>query len=305
MKIRSLGEIYKECMRAVPSPVIVVSTALENVKRGMTCSSFTSISLEPPIVSFALRYPSKMAELLEKREKFAVHLLSTDQVAQSKAFSAPASQSNFDSFPHYHQENIPILQGCLNVLICKTFHKILVGDHLVWFGVVEKILPDGIQKIDGKYLPLKPLLYYEKGYRSIGDDDAFLRAFESTSLPFAAWTHRNHLRMAYLYSKEENSYEIIKQGIINFNIANRNVVQHEFNETITSFFYKIVQLAIKEDCHCGNFLSFLQNYPELDRFELIFKYYSKERLYTKEAIESFVDPDLRPVPITIAELRAE
>jgi flavin reductase (DIM6/NTAB) family NADH-FMN oxidoreductase RutF len=50
------------------------------VKRGMTCSSFTSVSLHPPIISFTIQLHSRMHKLLETTRQFAANILSEQQV---------------------------------------------------------------------------------------------------------------------------------------------------------------------------------------------------------------------------------
>lgn len=62
---------------------------------GATLSSLTSISLSPPLVSFSLRLPSRLASFLSRREgaappEFRVHLLSTEQESIARAFARQA-----------------------------------------------------------------------------------------------------------------------------------------------------------------------------------------------------------------------
>ena len=153
-------------MRKVPSAVVVITTKSGNECRGVTCTSFNSISLSPPIISFALKTPSNTLSILTKSNLFAVHILSSKQIAHSKAFSSPKTQSDFQNFPHYILREMPILQGCLGVFICKLEKNITVGDHVIFFGKVESIEDDGIAKRTSKtYERLKPLLYFDSSYR--------------------------------------------------------------------------------------------------------------------------------------------
>ncbi|KAJ3362038.1 hypothetical protein HDU91_003631 [Kappamyces sp. JEL0680] len=306
-------------MRSVPSPVVVVTAAHQGICRGMTCSSFTSISLVPPIVSFAIKTPSAMAGLLESLpadKSFAVHLLSDHQISQSTAFSSPKSQDRVQEFPHFNYtlgdaSRLPILRNCLAVLVCRPYRSLVVGDHQVWYGLVEEILQDGIGKnADGTYETLRPLLYYQQQYRSIGDE-VFIRAFEDTSLAFGEWTHRSHVRMAWIYFSaaargelSDNPVDRIKQGIQEYNKANADRIKHGYNETITSFFCHLVQLAVEESPEITDFICFLEAYPFLDRFSIVFSYYSKERLYSSEAKKSFLPPDVLPLPASMAEVRS-
>ena len=314
-------QVFRNIMRKVPAAVVVVTAANGQEARGMTCSSFTSISLSPPIISFAIRTPSAMGNLLNFSQRFAVHILSDQQISQSIAFSSPKTQMDIEKFPHFNhaigEKTIPVLQNCLSVLICKSEISLVVGDHQVYYGEVEQVIQDDIAKQpDGHYAALKPLLYYQQQYRSIGDE-AFIKSFEERSLAFSEWTHRAHLRMAWIYlsAKGDNSIEKIKHGIKTYNEANKHLIKYGYNETITMFFCHLVELALAHsECSAaaGNpeagtapdtdFLHFLVKYPMLDRFDTIFQFYSKDRLYGEEATSQAVAPDLLPFPQSIFEV---
>ena len=83
--------------------VVVVTTGNGVIKRGVTCSSFTSVSSIPPIISFCMKKPryyyiiiiymriydlifSRMHQLLLDTKRFAVHVLSEKQVHISRLF---------------------------------------------------------------------------------------------------------------------------------------------------------------------------------------------------------------------------
>ncbi|KAH9247324.1 hypothetical protein BASA81_015091 [Batrachochytrium salamandrivorans] len=270
----------RQLMRQVPQPVVVVTvcdtTTAPPKTRAMTCSSFTSVSLTPPIVSFGIRSPSSMTPLLLSSSYFAVHLLSKQQIAQSVAFSSPRTQTDFTAFPHHFDDGgtgLPILHGSLSVLICRAEQTIQIGDH-------------------------------EVCYRSIGDE-VFIDAFEKATLSFDEWSHRAHLRMAWNYLREvdgslEKAIPRVKEGIFRYNAANTDRVKTGYNETITVFFLKLTAMAIDADMRLSgdhnDFLEFLGRYPILENFKTIFRFYSKERLYSESAKSNFLEPDLKPIP---------
>ncbi|KAH6567033.1 hypothetical protein BASA50_009133 [Batrachochytrium salamandrivorans] len=299
----------RQLMRQVPQPVVVVTvcdtTTAPPKTRAMTCSSFTSVSLTPPIVSFGIRSPSSMTPLLLSSSYFAVHLLSKQQIAQSVAFSSPRTQTDFTAFPHHFDDGgtgLPILHGSLSVLICRAEQTIQIGDHEVWFGRVERIVPGlGVSKDNRR---MEPLLYYNSSYRSIGDE-VFIDAFEKATLSFDEWSHRAHLRMAWNYLREvdgslEKAIPRVKEGIFRYNAANTDRVKTGYNETITVFFLKLTAMAIDADMRLSgdhnDFLEFLGRYPILENFKTIFRFYSKERLYSESAKSNFLEPDLKPIP---------
>ncbi|KAJ3000768.1 hypothetical protein HDV02_003570 [Globomyces sp. JEL0801] len=254
-----------------------------------------------------------MSELINQSNLFAVHLLSSKQIPQSIAFSSTKTQSDFTPFPHFYERNLPILQGSLSVLLCKIERKAVLGSHEVFYGLVEKVLPDGIHKnVQGNglasYSPLKPLLYFDSSYRSVGDE-VFIEAFENTSLAFSDWTHRAHLRMAWIYlkAKDEHSHDVIRNGIKEYNRANAHLINHGYNETITTFFCNLVELALEEETRLGykdndDFMEFLGRYPSLDHFSIILKFYSKDLLYSDLSKRVFQSPDLRANPQHIQDI---
>ena len=131
------------------------------------------------------------------------------------------------------------------------------------------------------------------------DDAMFLSAFESCTLPRSEWTHRAHLRMAYLYLVEcpdsEALLPTVRQRIQTYNQANRN--RTGYHETITASFLHIVA-----DRLAGNatptFADF--EHENADLFapggEALLRYYKRDTLFSPEARATFVAPDRKPLP---------
>lgn len=163
---------------------------------GTTCSSFTSVSLQPPIISFCVRSPSRTSAILNANPSthFAVHILSKHQTHHSLAFSSPKTQHVISAFPHHIDTStkLPILHNCLGVLICQAVKNVQIGDHETWFGHVKRIV-HGVGSVKIGETNMEPLVYYESSYRSIGDE-VFMEKVEKGTLSFAEWTHRAHLR---------------------------------------------------------------------------------------------------------------
>jgi flavin reductase (DIM6/NTAB) family NADH-FMN oxidoreductase RutF len=169
--------------------------------------------MNPQIISFAIQMPSTSLRALQATPHYTVNVLSNQQVAQSVAFSSPKTQREFGDTPHYLEhlgnpagtgkstdtvnaaladEGLPILLGSLGTLVCKHWNEgIVVGDHYVCFGLVERIVNSLGTHTPGRHA--EPLLYYQSGYRSIGDQ-VFLQAFQGRTLSFHEWTHRAHVR---------------------------------------------------------------------------------------------------------------
>ncbi|KAJ3283164.1 hypothetical protein HK104_010524 [Borealophlyctis nickersoniae] len=161
----------------------------------------------------------------------------------------------------------------------------------------------------------QPLVYYESSYRSIGDE-VFIEAFENATLSFDQWTHRAHLRMAWIYLQSEGSpekaYVRVKEGIKNYTKTNIERVKHRYNETITIFFLRLIHLALDADRAMGiapysaanedAFAEFLGRYPFLEDGRMMYGYYSKDVLHGDEAVEKWVEPDKQALPNSVEEL---
>jgi len=126
---------------------------------GMTINSFTSISLNPPLVSFCIDNKSANLELFKKNRYFSLNILSQQQQALASAFATPRNSKKWGVEPYFFGvKGNPIFQNSLAFFECKK-HKILkIGDHHVVIGEVLDF---------GKISEAKPLLYYAGKYAEV------------------------------------------------------------------------------------------------------------------------------------------
>ncbi|KAI9224709.1 flavin reductase like domain-containing protein [Blastocladiella britannica] len=173
---------FRAAMRRQAFPVCVLSTAWAAERptsgprhRLATISSFTSVSLSPPIVSFALRHPSRFGDALASRpdRAFALHLLAHDQAELSVRFADPATQTDLDGVNVVDwiapDRAVPVLGDCLAVLECvlEPGAPVAVGDHTLWFGRVVRALDNASTKSSGNK---KPLLYVNREYTTTAEE---------------------------------------------------------------------------------------------------------------------------------------
>ena len=150
-------------MRRVPSPVTVVTAAGPDERRGMTVGSFTSVSLDPPLVSFNVALDAQMHDLIADAKHFAVHILSDQQAQLSNNFAVPdrTGEEQFAAIPHRLDANgTPILEDALAVFFCTRYATYPAGDHTLVVGQVLDIEAG----LDGS-----PLVYFDRSYRHLGD----------------------------------------------------------------------------------------------------------------------------------------
>jgi flavin reductase (DIM6/NTAB) family NADH-FMN oxidoreductase RutF len=132
------GEDLREVMRSFPSGICVVTIELEGRRVGLTVGSLVSLSLEPPLVGFALGRQGQLHELLRGSGEFAVSLLRGEQeaVAQHFARSVPpiALWAGIDL--REDVDGLPLLSGALGWLRCRVEAEHPAGDHTLFVGEV-------------------------------------------------------------------------------------------------------------------------------------------------------------------------
>ena len=150
-------------MRRLPSPVTVVTAGGVREPRGITIGSFTSTSLEPPLVSFNVELAAQMHDVLAAAGHYAVHLLGDAHAHLSDRFARPdrTGEEQFDGLA-YHRDahGTPVLDGVLAVLHCVPYAVYEAGDHSIFVGEVVDIEEGG---------PGQPLLYFNRAYRRVGE----------------------------------------------------------------------------------------------------------------------------------------
>ncbi|MDB5215479.1 MAG: Peptidyl-tRNA hydrolase, archaeal type [Myxococcaceae bacterium] len=132
------------------------------------------------------------------------------------------------------------------------------------------------------------------------DDQELWQAFGSASLPEKDWTHRGHLRVAWLYSQRhplDEAHVLMRVGIIRLN-AFHGLVEtpaRGYHETITRVWLAIVRALMKE-VPAASSLAFVEACGDRLGRDALLRHYSRERLTSVEARARFVEPDLARLP---------
>jgi flavin reductase (DIM6/NTAB) family NADH-FMN oxidoreductase RutF len=138
--------------------VTVVTTVDEAGTRfGMTANSFTSVSLNPPLVLWAAAKSSPSLVGFETSDRFAVNVLASDQHHLSRQFSA----SGTDKFVgvRLRPGELPLLEGTVAAFVCRRLPgpsgRLDAGDHVLFLGEIESYdAPGG-----------EPLVFHSGFYR--------------------------------------------------------------------------------------------------------------------------------------------
>jgi flavin reductase len=128
----------REVMRSFPSGICVVTIEHEGHRTGLTVGSLVSLSLDPPLVGFALGQQAQLHELLRGAGEFGVSLLSAEQeaVAQHFARSVPPIALWTGVELRDDVDGPPLLAGALGWLRCRVAAEHPAGDHTFFVGEV-------------------------------------------------------------------------------------------------------------------------------------------------------------------------
>ncbi len=133
------SEKLRQAMRAWTTGVAVVTATHEGQRYGMTVNSFTSISLEPPLVSVTLKRLTHTYELVEKSGEFAITILSADQGDLSDRFAGKISDIT-DRFENVETSKMlidaPLLKGGMAFFNCRVVNSIPVGENTLFIAEV-------------------------------------------------------------------------------------------------------------------------------------------------------------------------
>ncbi len=126
---------------------------------GMTINSFTSVSLNPALISFCVDNNSANLEFFKKNRYFLLNILSVDQKELATAFATPKNSKKWTVEPYvFSKFGNPIFQNSLCYIECKKHKFIKMGDHHIIIGEIIDCA-----KISDK----QPLVYFQSKYREI------------------------------------------------------------------------------------------------------------------------------------------
>ena len=151
-------EQLRHAMRAWTTGVAVITAAHDGQKYGMTINSFTSVSLEPPLVSVTLKQLTHTHELVVKSGEFSITILSSDQKELSLRFAGKLSdiKDRFDGIPTETLiMDAPLLKGGIAYFNCRVVNSMPIGENTFFLAEVVAARGEG----DGE-----PLVYHNRVY---------------------------------------------------------------------------------------------------------------------------------------------
>jgi flavin reductase (DIM6/NTAB) family NADH-FMN oxidoreductase RutF len=119
--------------------VTVVTTGEGASSAGTTVNSFTSVSLDPPLVLFCLHKESRLRTVLEESRTFVVNFLAGQQEPLAWTFATRQTAALDDVAHHRSVDGAPILSGALAFVACRLVNGFEGGDHTIFVGEVVEL----------------------------------------------------------------------------------------------------------------------------------------------------------------------
>lgn len=150
-------EQLRAAMRTWTSGVTIVTAAHGGEQHGMTVSSFTSISLDPPQIVVSLQTASRTHGLVSRAKAFGVTILASDEQGLAERFASATDAAN--RLEGLETETLvtgaPFIKGGLAYLDCRVAQAIPVGTNTLFIGEVVATRDDD---------HTSPLVYHDRTY---------------------------------------------------------------------------------------------------------------------------------------------
>jgi flavin reductase (DIM6/NTAB) family NADH-FMN oxidoreductase RutF len=153
---------FRRALGTFPTGVAVgTARAPSGAFVGLTINAFSSLSLEPPLVLWALNATSPNLGAFDRAQYFAVNILAADQLELAKRFATPVANKFSHLEVHAGIEGVPLIAGCAARLECRAAARQNGGDHVLFIGHVERFGYDAQRR---------PLVFFAGKYLTAGSD---------------------------------------------------------------------------------------------------------------------------------------
>jgi flavin reductase len=151
-----VSDDLREVMRRFPAGVSVITVDLDGERLGLTLGTLVSLSLDPPLVGFAIRKDAALHELLRRAEDFGISLLAAGQEAVAQHFARGMPPiALWQGVEVLAEPGPPLLAGAVGWLRGKVLAEHPAGSHTFFVGEIESAAPGPTDR---------PLAYVSQAY---------------------------------------------------------------------------------------------------------------------------------------------
>lgn len=130
--------LYRSALGQFATGVAVITTSTEHGPTGMTVNSFTSVSLDPPLVLWCLADSSQRYDVFSTAQRYAINVLHSGQYDLAMVFAKEGGFFTEDN-SFAGTGGVPLLRDALAHFECRLERTVAVGDHSVIIGQVEQL----------------------------------------------------------------------------------------------------------------------------------------------------------------------
>lgn len=116
---------------------VVTTLAGDGERIGVTANSFTSLSMDPPLVLWCPGRHLRSLPAFEEASHFTINVLASDQQHLSRQFATGASDKFDGVLLRDGVAGIPVLEGTLATFECETVARHEAGDHVIFIGQIR------------------------------------------------------------------------------------------------------------------------------------------------------------------------
>jgi flavin reductase (DIM6/NTAB) family NADH-FMN oxidoreductase RutF len=152
-------EFRRACGRFATGVTIASVVDGLGVPHGLTVSSFSSVSLDPPLILICLGHEVTSVEAFRHAKYFGINVLGEDQRALSERF-ARKGHDRFGGLDwHAGETGVPLLAGVLAHMECAVTQRVTAGDHDIFIG----------EMLSARVHKGEPLIHFSSRYRKLTD----------------------------------------------------------------------------------------------------------------------------------------
>ncbi|NJO38149.1 MAG: flavin reductase family protein [Rhizobiales bacterium] len=150
----------RQALGCFATGVAVITTLGERgAPVGLTVNSFSSVSLDPPLILWSLSLTAPSLGAFRRHAGFAVNIMAADAKAVVQRFARPSPDKFADVAWRGGHLGVPLLNDVVATFECRTESRIVKGDHEIYIGHVERY----------SRTERRPLVFHRGRYKTLGE----------------------------------------------------------------------------------------------------------------------------------------
>ncbi|HSV80013.1 MAG TPA: flavin reductase family protein [Ramlibacter sp.] len=194
---------FRRCLSQFGTGVTVITAQAGEWRAGVTVNSFASLSLEPALVTWAIKKGSRSYPVFEQAGHFAVNILAKDQIELSRCFAGSEDDKFAGIAWRTGLSGAPVLDDVLATLECDITARHDGGDHILLVGRVRHF----------SRFEREPLLFVQGRYGVAVDHPGLQPPVESPATSLANEGTPLMVMLLYAYQAMSDEFEERRQSV--------------------------------------------------------------------------------------------